>query len=95
MSDNNKNRYTMARFILDYDTTLNDETKIYITENCEPSMTCPNGNSLQFCLNDVIDFITEYKYLIQGIELLMAIDEDYDFLLELQKEGVNFIEICF
>ena len=86
-----KNTEIMARFILDYDTTLNTETKMFIVDNLEPSMVSPNGDSSQYCLTDVIDTI----YDADTKNLDYEIVEDYKYLNQLASEGVNYIEICF
>ena len=81
----------MARFILDYDTTLNKDTKTIIVDNCKPSMISPIGDSVQYCLADVLVFLTS-DHLIGELDDLI---EDIDILNELSSEGVNYIEICF
>lgn len=80
------------RFILDYDTTLEMETKILIVEKVSASMLCPNGDSAQFCLVDVLDFFSFASSHSSGIDF---ISDDYDYLKELETEGVDYIEICF
>jgi hypothetical protein len=85
----------MARFILDYDTSLNKETKTIIINNCRASMVSPSGDSVQYCLADVIDFLTKdftSEHLIGELDDLV---EDIEFLNELSSENVDYIEICF
>jgi hypothetical protein len=77
------------RFTLDYDTTLEKETKLFILENCNASMVCIHGNSSQYCLDDVIDCIYD-EDAQDDLD-----NEDFSYLLELAKEGVDYIEICW
>jgi hypothetical protein len=81
----------MARFILDYDTTLDRGTKSIITENMTPSMVAPSGDSVQYCLDDLIDFMLDFM----ADNPYVSVDsEDMDTLHNLKGEGVNYIEIC-
>jgi hypothetical protein len=85
----------MARFILDYDTSLNKDTKTIIINNCRASMVSPSCDSVQYCLVDVIDFLTKEftsEHLIGELDDLV---EDIEFLNEISSENVNYIEICF
>jgi hypothetical protein len=93
-TNNDKQLETMARFILDYNTSLNKDTKTIIINNCRPSMVSPNGDSVQYCLVDVIDFLTKeltHEHLIGELDDLV---EDIEFLNELNSESVDYIEIC-
>jgi len=92
----------MARFILDYDTTLNRDTKIIISDNINASMVSTGdpffGGSAQYCLADVISFFdendfSEYEFDFGDIEDL---NQDIKDLKNLYHgESVNYIEICF
>ena len=87
----------MARFILDYDTTLNRDTKDIIMNNVRPSMLSPNGDSAQYCLIDVINFIEENDFSEYEFEYgIEDLNEDIKDLKDLYHgENVNYIEICF
>jgi hypothetical protein len=91
----------MARFILDYDTSLNQSTIEIITYSCTASMISPYETSAQYCLIDVIAFLDDEKMhnsevSTDGITYNDSdIQEDYEYLQELQKENVDYIEICF
>jgi hypothetical protein len=76
----------MARFILEYDVCLDSDTKGWLLDNVKVSMVCPNGNSVQFCLEDVIDAMYDLKF---------GSNEDSKYLKELLSEGVNYVEVCF
>ena len=91
----------MARFILDYDTTLSKDTKQILVDNCQASMTSLGdpffGGSLQYCLTDILDFLTEndfseYEFEYDDIDEL---NDDIEYLKELKAEKVDYIEICF
>lgn len=76
----------MSRFILEYDVCIDSDTKGWLLDNVKASMICPNGNSVQFCLEDVIDAMYDLKF---------GSNEDSKYLKELLSEGVDYIEICF
>lgn len=92
---------TMARFILDYETTLNQQTIELITDNCTASMISPYDISAQYCLADVIHFIDFHKSVNSALSSDgiyyddITIENDLKYLNSLQLEGVNYIEICF
>jgi len=86
-----KNTRTTNRFVIDYNTSLDNETKMLICDHITPSMVSPNGDSAQYCLTDVIDGL--YDVCDKGKFSLP--DGDRDWLFTMDKEGVDYIEICF
>jgi hypothetical protein len=87
----------MARFILDYDTTLNKDTKHIIMSYIRPSMVSPNADSAQYCLIDVINYFVENDFTDFDFEdSIEDLNEDIKDLKNLYYgESVNYIEICF
>lgn len=77
-----------TRFVLDYDTSLEMETKNFLIDNMEPSMMHPDGTSVQFSLSEVIEFIIENRDSEEDFK------DDLDDLISLKEEGVDYIEIC-
>jgi hypothetical protein len=77
----------MARFILEYDVALESATKGWLLDNVKASMVSPNGDSVQFCLEDVIDTMYDLNF---------GSNDDSKYLKKLLwDEDVNYIEICF
>jgi hypothetical protein len=76
----------MARFILEYDVALESATKGWLLDNVNVSMVSSNGDSAQFCLEDVIDAMYDLDF---------GSNDDSKYLKNLLYEGVNYIEICF
>ena len=76
----------MARFILEYDVALESATKGWLLDNVKVSMVSPNNDSVQFCLEDVIDTMYDLNF---------GSNDDSKYLKKLLDENVNYIEICF
>jgi hypothetical protein len=87
----------MARFILEYDVALESATKGWLLDNVNVSMVSPNGDSAQFCLEDVLNKLKQdYDFIKDLAHNSLKWDKlDYIYLDSLLKEGVNYIEICF
>ena len=73
------------RFIVEYDVELSKETKVFIVDSFNESMVCPNGNSVQYCLEDIMN----------GLKVSDIIKDDYDTLKEFHSGGVDYIEIVW
>lgn len=76
----------MARFILEYDVEIEDVTKNLITDWCTSSMSDEYGSSIQYCLVDVLCTLN----LIPNIN-----SEDLNHLIDLNNQGVDYIEIVY
>ncbi|MEW5675523.1 hypothetical protein ABGT15_04355 [Flavobacterium enshiense] len=87
--DGNIDILPVDRFILEYDVSLSEETKIWIIDNCKASMVSPNNDSSQYCLIDILD-----KMYDLGFDKSLYV-EDYRELQRLSNEGVSYIEICY
>jgi hypothetical protein len=75
----------MARFSLEYDVELSNETKSFIYDNFNESMVSPNDDSTQYCLVDILD----------ELKVGDLPNEDYETLKELHLESVDYIEIVW
>jgi hypothetical protein len=75
----------MARFSLEYDVELSNETKSFIYDNFNESMVSPNDDSTQYCLVDILD----------ELKISDLSNEDYETLKELHLECVDYIEIVW
>lgn len=78
----------MARFSLEYDVEISNETKSFIYNKFNESMVSPVGcavDSIQYCLEDIFKELKENDINIY----------DYNTLKELHIKGVDYIEIVW
>ena len=72
----------MERFIIEYDVDLESTDKEWILDNCVASMVSPNDDSIQYCVKDVRDMM-----MVKGYQI--------DYIEELYKDGIHYIEIVW
>ena len=92
----------MARFILQYDVCSDRDTKLAILNCARPSMVSPAGDSVQYCVVDLVELFgyepsdKSWSILDRATGEYTIIDSnDVQEILNLQAEGVDYIEICF
>ena len=76
--------YIFSKGLHLYSLNPQSDTKGWLLDNVKVIMLCPNGNSVQFCLEDVIDSMYDLKF---------GSNEDSKYLKELLSEGVNYVEV--
>lgn len=81
----------MARFILEYDISIGIKTKAFIIDKLIPSMTSPNMDSAQYGLSETIHLLVYNRDCFDS----NTYKEDIDYLEELKKDGVTYVEICW
>ena len=73
-----------------YNTPLSKETQNDISNNVGWSMVSYDNESKQYNLDYVIEWFKDYYYDLEQIE--GEIKEDYDLLINLLKQEVEYIE---